>query len=707
MTIHPARAPKRRRARFAVYDLEWIPGKMDLRMIGVLDGMGYRHYEGATNEQIVDAFFKEEITAKHKSVWFYAHAGGLADVQFLLEYLIERPEYEVNAAFSGASAIIVKVKKSASSWYFVDSYWTLRESIKTIGTRLGLYKGEVDWDAPIDQLIEYNRRDCEILWEALNQFEEGLIALGSELRMTLASCAMRLVTRRYLKKPIKNNSRLNRDLRPAYVGGRVEVFYKNPHAGWYFDINSCYPDAMTKPLPGNLIRVLNRLPKPGSAVCYIADVTIDVPEDLMLSPIPLIHDTSLYFATGRRRQWLCGPEIERALDVGCKLDDVHRCYVYDQRDDLARFAREIYGKRLKEKNTCTCGHTKKEHAGACSRCACRKFQAGYMELVYKLLLNSGYGKFGERPDKCSLLVNPSEKTFLEALEMARASAVDAARGRRNRPLRDPRRFDTGHLHMITPGAWIIEKEASVKNAHVPIAAYTTSYARVGLDIHMRRSRGLPIYCDTDGFALPGECACTNPRPMRARCLACARFYSECSCPKDQKGKSVEIRCSDCGEERRAPTIPLGDELGELKLEKQYLDALFHAPKLYYLAEAGGNEIVRAKGFSGICDCLTPLPIRLGEKCPGCGLERGQRFGRAGFEKLIAGQASIVGRMLRIKELYGHGETRPRETPREGPDVETKEVLGGNPKRKFSSDGSSRPWTIEELERDEHRGECYE
>lgn len=629
---------------------------MRLRLIGVKDGRGYRCYEerpdgdrpgtiADQNREIVKAFVDSELTNQHRGDWWYAHAGGLADMQFILEYLITDPKIRISASFSGASAIIVKVQRKKLKWTFVDSYWTLRESLRVIGDRLGFPKGDVDWNAPMPELKKYNERDCDILERALTEFEDELIKLGSEMRMTLASCAMHLVKRRYLKEPIENSQLMNRALRPAYLGGRVEVFFNQHHSGYYYDVNSCYPFAMTQPLPRNFLRSVPDLPDSGQ-FCYFADLTLQIPE-MTAGPLPYVFDHSLFFPTGTFRGLFAGPEIERALACGAKIIEFHECNLYDQFSDLADFASEIYGKRralqAEEKRTGT---------------------SIYMTLVYKLLLNSGYGKFGERPDKISMLINPTAKELEKAKNMVRASQWKVERGERRKQLRHPTRYEKGYLHMLDPGVFLVESETPIPNAHVPIAAYVTSYARVILHEHLMRAvdlGGAIYYCDTDGFATD------------------------------------------------RPDIPTTTALGGLKLEKRYTDALFHAPKLYYLHEAGGTEYVRAKGFSGICDCLKPLPLSMDAKCPDCGLGRKDRFGKAGFEKLIAGQAAVVGRMLRIRELFGRGETHPRETPRDplDPRAERKEVFGGNPKRHFEKDGTSRAWDVKELENNDHRAHAFE
>jgi hypothetical protein len=659
--LTPLEEPKRRRARFHAYDLEWFPGTRQLRLIGVKDAVKYRSYVGRNNAEIVEAFFEAELTKRHRGDWFYAHAGGLADIQFLLEYLIDREDYNVEASFSGSSAVIVRVSRGGLSWLFVDSLFTLKEPLAKIGERLGpeYKKGEVSWDAPIDVLRDYNEQDCTILFEGIRQFEDILIEQGSELRMTLASCAMRMFRRRYLKDAIPTHNALNKKLRPAYVGGRVEVFYRKPVEDWqkgqltpgyYYDVNSCYPWAMTKPLPERYLRAESKLPRQSEDVCYFADLTVDVPESQAVPVLPYVWGGSLYFPTGRFRGWFCGPEIERALETGTRIVKVHECLLYRPFHDLAHFAEDFYRLRMQAK--------------------------GFHNYVFKILLNSCYGKFGERGDKVSLLVNPSEKKLAAAKAMHRRSEGLWVRGERERALREPKKYEKGRLHMITPGAWMIERSVPVQGAHVPIAAYVTSWARALLHRHLVSTSELPYYCDTDGFMLPPE----------AHSVPCE--HDALYCPIDRGGN-----CPGC-------------LLGGVKREKIVADAMFFAPKLYYLLEESGHDIVRAKGFGGICNCLLPLGQRRDAdgqyvdggpeyRCPTCGLGRKDKISRLAFERIISGKAAVANRMLRIRQLYGRGLTAPTEH------LDERQVEGGKPKRLFEKDGTSRPWNVDELWRGEN------
>jgi len=202
--LSPAPTPRFRRRRILTYDLEWVPGEMRLALVGCYDGIKYRHYK------TVEAFLDAELTHKNAGASFYAHAGGLADIQFILEALLKDDRYRAEGFFSGSSAVIVRIMRGTLSWYFVDSYFTLRARLADIGTKMGMEKGDVDWSQPREDIlrflqspegIAYNEQDTRILWTALGEFQSLILGLGSEMRFTLASTAMRLIRRRYLRRP--------------------------------------------------------------------------------------------------------------------------------------------------------------------------------------------------------------------------------------------------------------------------------------------------------------------------------------------------------------------------------------------------------------------------------------------------------------------------------------------------------------------------
>jgi hypothetical protein len=614
--------------RFLTFDLEWYPGEtlpegpaldtktrlpvrfdvtrpLRLRMVGVYDGERYRCY------RTMAEFLASELVKKNRGAWFYAHAGGLADIEFVFDEILRwnakasaRKAYKVKASFSGSSAIIVHARRGKSSFHFVDSYWLLRDKLASIGKalrlpKLGEEKRQTRAEAadyyrrtPDEELVPYNERDCVILWKAISEFENTILELGGQLQMTIAGTAMHLFRRRYLRDTISTSAKVNDLARAAYFASRVEVYNRSAEDFFIYDINSSFPFAMTFPCPGNLIRNGEKLPDRDDDECiYLADVTVEVPE-MYLPPVPFRLDGRVFFPVGRWRTWLDSTDVRLLLREGGRIVRVHDVLEFEPRMELADYAREIYARRKKE-------------------------ETDFGRLVYKYLGNALYGKFGESPFKQSLLIMPKK--------IRRGEEFDE-RGVRQKPMR-----------MLMPGVWLDEVKVPIAHMHVPISCHITAIARrtqydfikqalnQGEDVH---------YTDTD---------------------------------------SVATRA----------TLPTSDELGALKLEKRIEEAVFAAPKVYggkgeELQKDGTWKpvtIARAKGFS-----LPPDP----------------REARAMLDKLIEGGEIEFQRMARLRELYAMGESRPVE-------ILVRKVLRGLMlgKRLHYPDGTSRPWTVEELRSGDH------
>lgn len=434
--------PKRRRVKITAYDGEWY--KMRLRLFGAYDEQGYRWYESA------EAFLAGELVQRNAGRWYYAHAGGLADILFLIHTLVKDPRYSAKALFSGSSAVILKITRGRFSWSFIDSLFTLKGSLRKIGEKLGFPKGDCAFDAPLSELIPYNRRDCEILYRAITTFQEQVVDLGSELKPTLASTALRLIRRQYWGEKVFTSKAINERLRPAYLGGRTEVFIRGRvPKGAIFDINSSYPHAMRNPLPGSKSHSSRTIPDDDAP--YIADVTVTVPIDTHIPTLPMILGDKLIFPVGTRRQLVCRPELELAISEGARIERVHMVDVFTPDHSLSTFSEDLYRRRTQSE--------------------------GYEADTYKRLLNSAYGKFAERSLKTSVLISPTAKQ-LEGLKS--------------------RRYDKGEVAMITPGVFLVEEESEVTHAHIPLTAYITSLARAHLS-RLLIQDGDPIYCDTDSI----------------------------------------------------------------------------------------------------------------------------------------------------------------------------------------------------------------
>jgi hypothetical protein len=389
-------------------------------------------------------------------------------MSFLLEELQHRKEYNIKCAFSGSSAIIVQVTRGKNSWTFIDSYWLLKDKLaniaKWLGTEKGVYDTKIDelpeeekkaWYANVDEytLMLYLEQDCVILWNAVDAMQEVLWRLNGQMQRTLASSAMHLFRRRFLKQDIPTSPWVNDRAELAYSSSRVEVLDTFCDDAYYLDINSAFPYAMMKPLPGRCLGISRSIPDSG---IYIAEVTVKVP-DMWFPPLPTRIKSRLFFPTGTWRAWFSSVDIELLQEVGGKILSVHEVMHFESFTDGADYVTTLYEMR-------------------------KNAETPFERTAFKFLLNMLYGKFAEGTVKAAITINPTAKDM---------DWMDKQM--------DKERDDTKKPEMITPGIWRYEKKVPVPHRHVPIAVHITAHARRTLYNYMAASEGVH-YCDTDGFS---------------------------------------------------------------------------------------------------------------------------------------------------------------------------------------------------------------
>jgi hypothetical protein len=151
---------------------------------------------------------------------------------------------------------------------------------------------------------------------------------------------------------------------------------------------------------------------------------------------------------------------------------------------------------------------------------------------------------------------------------------------------------------------------------VPAAAYITAYSRQWIYNYLARLTHR-YYCDTDSFV--------------------------------------------CDADQEIPKEWIGENLGQIKLEKTVEEGLFIAPKVYRM-----DGTIKAKGFP--------------------------RLTMQQWVDLIEYKEIEIERMGRIKELYTIGQITPQ-------DIKIRKKLNrySIPKRFTYPDGTTRPWSIGELQ----------
>ncbi len=441
---------------FCVYDLEWVPKTYQLRLAGVYDEFkGYRCYRSISD------FLFCELTPENNKLWFFAHAGGLSDLQFIIEKLIDQSEYTLTGTLAGSAVIKAQIRRGRFSWMFLDSYWLFREPLRVIAKWVGMQKmgptegmteEEIqEWyrSVPLEQLIPYNENDCRILHKAISEIQLALLESGGQLQTTAGSSALNLFRRKYLKRSINTYGIFNDFVELSYFSSRVEniqVFVGYP--GLYYDINSSFPYAMTFPLPGAMLDNFSKtIPDHVWNNPFIVECEIEVPESF-LPPLPRRQkDGRIFFPWGRWRGVYTGVDLELLIKQGGKIRRVFKGTSFEEFFDLKQFAENIYTKRKNSKS---------------------EFEKAY----YKLMINSLYGKFAESPEKQQLIINPARGFFAD---------LD----------RD--------MEMIAPGVFAKTVRVPIPHRYLPLSSYITSIARRTLFQYMD-SVSEVHYCDTDGFS---------------------------------------------------------------------------------------------------------------------------------------------------------------------------------------------------------------
>jgi len=386
-------------------------------------------------------------------------------------YFLRQAEFKLKFFHNESTTTIITVQKGNLSIVFIDSMNYFRESLEKTGQRIGLPKLKIDFKTCTNaELSRYCKRDTEIELENFKGFIRFLEKHSiSRLCLTIGSTAMAAYLFGHYKSKIYiHNNKEAIDLeRCAYKGGRVECSFigELKNADYYFvDVNSLYPFVMSdNTYPVKYQKFVHRpdistLQNLVKTHAVIADVIVQT--DV---PVYAVKTARTIFPVGRFRTVLTTPEIKYALDNG-HIQEVNCLILYHQAAIFKSYVERFYKLRCKLK---AAGN--KEY-----------------EQICKLLLNSLYGKFGQR-------IQVWEKIGVCPHERDRCELVVDNSGGKSTMIR----YLLGEIFELTG------YEESF-NSFPAISAHVTAYGRLYLyELMKQAGAGNFYYCDTDSLIVDG------------------------------------------------------------------------------------------------------------------------------------------------------------------------------------------------------------
>jgi hypothetical protein len=226
-------------------------------------------------------------------------------------------------------------------------------------------------------------RDAAITYRTAVFLSKAYAVFKETPRLTLASTAYHIWQNRYFSQRVfaPPDEVWNLGL-SAYHGGRTEAFSLGHYKGVkVIDVASMYPWAMMDgpfPVPWGPFSRVRRGDEPDAQGIYSARV--EVPDDV-IPPLPVRTADGTIYPTGTFRGDFVGEELIYAKSVGCRVEVTGGLRFLQTVDPFKKYVADMFRRKSRAR--------------------------GGSRTMYKLLLNSLYGKFGQRGEHVQAI--PAEK----------------------------------------------------------------------------------------------------------------------------------------------------------------------------------------------------------------------------------------------------------------------------------------------------------
>lgn len=394
---------------------------------------------------------------------FWAHNFGKYDGTLLFPILVELGA-RLEAIMAGGRCICMTAELDGTRIKFYDSYAVIPAALDKAAKSFGLPVSKLFQKKDYSKVRYWSKEfmtrgcriDCELVLDLLENLEHLIVEKGGKLRATAASTALTVLRAKGELSDV-SKLRVNNWCRPAYYGGRVEVFTHLPRNPVIcYDINSSYPYSLAGELPQYPTKFKHNPRDIDLQESSIYEATATVPKNTYIPCLPVKVD-GLFFPTGKITGKWSGLELKFAVQHGlAKIEKLHAVQSFTKGSPFTAFVETLF----QEKAT----------------------TEGARKEVAKLLLNSAYGKLGEKPEKSKLIVVSPE----EGSEICRE---DLVKNRQN-------------VHPIRPGDLRflqVDHFQWSKQTHYAQAATVTARSRVLLAFWLLKCQDTLAYCDTDSI----------------------------------------------------------------------------------------------------------------------------------------------------------------------------------------------------------------
>lgn len=400
----------------------------------------------------------------------YAHNGGGWDWLSLASYLVtdgQRKRQTITVACAASKMITMTVKFADQfSIHFCDSLQLLRSSLDKLGKSF-VGRGKIDTGGLLPhqmervKMLEYQRGDTELLLLVLEKALELIrekVAKIDTFGFTVGSTAMKVFKTMALKEPISIpwNPIEREFFREGYTGGRVEVFAHGHYERVrVYDVNSLYPYAMLTtdvPLSDRTMETTTI----NEGCVGVFRITFrqhrkDIPAVLTKGGKGIYAGSGVYFSPEILLLREVDPQAEIEVEKGYEFVDTGKVF--------QDYVNSLYALRLADPD-------------------------GPLSLLCKYLLNSLYGKFGQKTEREQIVC------FNDLEEIANMIPDE---GESPVPINEEK------------GIYKLVKEQACAFEHIGIAGMITATARVILFRGiLAAGSGAVIYCDTDSVHTTGE-----------------------------------------------------------------------------------------------------------------------------------------------------------------------------------------------------------